>query len=364
MPKQRFYIWTTDGSSCPLAYRLHEEGYEVVIRIEDHWMRDNLEGIVRKTNSRPAHSDIVIVDSNNNAQRANSLREAGYSVIGGSEVEENDDVGYLLESNDNLCLGIYGWFNGEEWLEHRWSASIAASQPYVGNLGPVGPAQWSAVWNGSYTKSFVEKFYTETTAKLSEEGYVGFWCWKCLVEPDGVSLLYEHAGFEPCALAAYGTLLQQPLGEALIELVGEGETFHGEQENNIAIALAIGVPPFPFASNAHTAMDGAPIKFSQEDKGSLWLSGVKSSRFGLITAETNGLVGYVTALGKAGELFGVMEDVRQRARRFDLTDCYWRDDPGSGVERQWYQLNELGFESPTSLILSATAVITPIGSSL
>lgn len=86
--KQRFYIWSMEGDGCVLAWRLLAEGYEVVLRIEDRFMRSNLDGIVEKTTARPRSSDIIIFDSVSKGTIASKLMEEGYNVIGSSELAD------------------------------------------------------------------------------------------------------------------------------------------------------------------------------------------------------------------------------------------------------------------------------------
>ena len=85
---QRFYVVSEKGDGYAIAWRLCQEGYEVVVRCKDQFFRQNLDGIVEKTTSRPRTSDIVIFDSVGSGTLADRRRSEGYGVVGGSELAD------------------------------------------------------------------------------------------------------------------------------------------------------------------------------------------------------------------------------------------------------------------------------------
>lgn len=93
---QRFYVVSEEGDGYALAWRLKQEGYEVVVRCKDLFMRQNLDGVVDKTTSRPRASDIIVFDGVGSGALADSLREQGYGVVGGSVLADQLEIDRVL----------------------------------------------------------------------------------------------------------------------------------------------------------------------------------------------------------------------------------------------------------------------------
>jgi phosphoribosylamine-glycine ligase len=121
MPKQSFYIYSEAGDGCVLAWRLMQEGYEVKLNIKEHWMRPNLDGLVKKTTAKPSMDDIIIFDSVGSGSKASRLRKDGYCVIGACEFADKieldrsyaDELWQMLEiqtprteSFDSISAGV------------------------------------------------------------------------------------------------------------------------------------------------------------------------------------------------------------------------------------------------------------------
>lgn len=88
MPKQRFYIYSIEGCGYMLAWRLLQEGYEVVVNCEDKFMRQNLTGIVPISSRMPRGGDVVVIDDAGRGEWAEELRSEGYAVVGGSALAD------------------------------------------------------------------------------------------------------------------------------------------------------------------------------------------------------------------------------------------------------------------------------------
>jgi phosphoribosylamine-glycine ligase len=106
VPSQRFYIWSIEGDGCALAWRLKQEGYDVVLRIDELWLRSNLDGIVEKTTRMPRLSDIVVFDGVGQGEEAARLAQSGYAVIGSSLLADELELDRAGAMKQFVELGI------------------------------------------------------------------------------------------------------------------------------------------------------------------------------------------------------------------------------------------------------------------
>lgn len=88
----RFYVYSQSGDGDCLAYRLHTEDEDVVLRIEEPWCRANLEGIVQHTQADPRQGDIVIFGTSKAGQFARQLRREGFTPIGASPLADRMEM--------------------------------------------------------------------------------------------------------------------------------------------------------------------------------------------------------------------------------------------------------------------------------
>ncbi len=102
----RFFLWSPNGDGDCVSYRLHLEGEDVVLRIDEAWSRPNLEGIVEHTTAYPRKGDIVIFGSSKLGQEAAKLQKAGFGVIGSCPYADDLEMDRWFFIQECKRLGI------------------------------------------------------------------------------------------------------------------------------------------------------------------------------------------------------------------------------------------------------------------
>ena len=436
---QRFYVYSIEGDGSFLAWRLKQEGYEVVWKCEDAFMRQNLKGIIEHTLAQPRLSDIIVFDGVGSGSYANELRDSGHAVIGSSELadqieldrsfasdlcrqleikqprsarfdsisdgiefvtrnsgrwvfkpsnnadcsftyvarDEIDMVSMLMhfqsrlgescdyilqEFIDGVAVSTEGWFDGEDWIEGAWNQTIERKELMSGNVGPKTGCAWNVVWACERVPRLGEQFNMKLTEHLARDGYVGPWDMNVIVSAAGEAYFLEATprfGYD--AIQAYAALSNFGLGEMLLRLAEQDTELWSINTDEVACALRIAIPPYPYGSAEHPAAGDIPIRFRHEDTNHLWLAGVQQQRRGgLTSAPTDGTIGAIVSTSKMANAHDAYQEAKEIAQRLSVPNLIWRDDVGAGVEDDWAQLP---FDSPTAASNLATSSITPIGQS-
>ena len=99
-----------DLAGGDLAYRLKQEGHFVRLFIEDKNQKQNLEGLIEKTNDWKKELDwvgkngLIVFDSIGYGKIQDDLRRKGFSVVGGNQksdrIEDSRQEGHKILS---LC---------------------------------------------------------------------------------------------------------------------------------------------------------------------------------------------------------------------------------------------------------------------
>jgi phosphoribosylamine---glycine ligase len=398
---------------------LKEEGWDVVLRIDDLWMRENLDGVVEKTNRMPKMSDVVIFDGVGNGEEASKLVEEGFMVVGGGRfsddlvfdyeemlrkfdekgikvvetvkcesikearefVESSLDRWIVKVAGRKLCYGnkltmlnalqviervrrgevecllqkeeegikvvVNGWWNGEGWIEGGFSLGVEGKRWLVGELGVKTKGEWWVVCGCKQIPELAMQLHYKMDELLEESNYIGPVGVEAIVSPRGVFLCEAWAGLGWSGLEAQSVIMQRPLGEMLISLC-EREEFWPVDYEQVGLSLKVSIPPYPFAQEDNEAEEGVGVIFGHEDRGKIWLSGVKKEGGRIVTSGTNGVVGVIATQEKRENLWQGRDNLLAIAGRLQIPDLMYRNDPASQVEEVWMKLAQMGYETPFS----------------
>ena len=233
----------------------------------------------------------------------------------------------LQEFIEGQCISTEGWFDGEDWIAGAWNSTIEAKELLSGSIGPKTGCSWCVVRAYDEVPLLARELHLKLTDTLREACYIGPWDCNAIVTDDSHIYLLEHTprfGYD--AIEAYSSLLQMPLGEALIKLAEQDTALWPVDTSSYAAALRLSVPPYPFGNKDHPAESGLPIRFQIEDEGHLWFTGVELRKRKLVSAPSDGMIGVVVAAG-----FDACHTVKEIARRIAIPNLMWRDDCQASV---------------------------------
>ena len=327
----RILIISSKGRGLGVAYKLQQEGHEVVLKISDPYA-DVGNGIVPRTHGSirkvlDQKIDYVLVFGYQFGDLSSYLMDKGYPVIGDcpfSEImETNDEYRQMTEEllqqkGENPLDGFVqcGWFNGEDFLPNFYQGRVH-QRTMPGEIGPAVPSSGASLLQVRGRPSGLTRAIERP---LRSSKYVG-----PVIVHGGKLSCYFYPGITECMLV----MLRQPLGE-FFRLLGEKKA-RISKNRDWAVAIQVSVPPYPNQKIARQAKGIGLLGSSWETNEGLkylWMEDVMREGDTFFCAGTSGSLGYATAHGRT------LKETRRRAirliERMDVANVQFRSDIGEG----------------------------------
>lgn len=161
-------------------------------------------------------------------------------------------------------IGVGRYFNGREWTGPI-ELNIEHKRLFPGNLGPNTYEMGTLLWYVD-THGLFERVLSPLAPMLRENGHVGDVDVNCIVNEEGVFPLEITARFGWPATQAQMALHESPWG-AFLQSMARGLPVDLRWKPGFAVALFLGVPPFPFAPQADrrgSSAMGMPVRFRRQ----------------------------------------------------------------------------------------------------
>lgn len=357
MASDRFYCYSDAGAIAPLAWRLQQEGADVVINIRERWLQATLDGIVPHTNRMPRSSDIVLFDSQNE-DMYNQL-SLNHVIIGSMPMLlEQPQVSPDVDA-PGVSLQCEAWFNGESFVDGMFFGALCADHWLAGDLGPLTYNEWTVVWPMRSDDRLVLALFEEMEKLLANLSYMGPVRVSADVTRDSVQPVYVDTSINCYTLAAYWSLMQMPLCDVLADIAESEVDSVDVMRDQIGFSLKLSVPPYPHATPEHCVdRDKYNLAVKLEDRTRMCLHECDSE--GIVAG--SGIVGIATAVSSWDLVWEGARAVRELAKRVQCEDLQWRDDIASGVWDCWTQLHEMGYAGPIQQIYQAVPAAVPSSS--
>ena len=327
----RILIISSKGRGLGVAYKLQQEGHEVVLKISDPYANVG-NGIVPRSHGSirqilDKKIDYVLVFGFQFGDLSAYLMSKGYPVIGDSPfseiMETNDEYrqmteGLLQQEKENPLEGFVqcGWFTGKSFLPNFYQGRVHQRQ-FPGEIGAYVPSSGASLLQVAGHPSGLTRAIERP---LRSSKYVG-----PVIVHGGKLSCYFHPGIAECMLV----MLRQPLGE-FFHLLGEGKA-RITKNKDWAVAIQISVPPYPNHKIARQAKGIGLLGSSWETSEGLkylWMEDVMREGDTFFCAGTSGCLGYVSAHGRT------LKETRRRAirsiERMDVANIQFRSDIGEG----------------------------------
>jgi phosphoribosylamine---glycine ligase len=245
---------------------------------------------------------------------------------------------------DGQEVSVEGWFDGSDWVDGAWNATLETKRFLPGDIGPATGCSTSTVWAYATEPSWAEALHRRFTETLRRGGYVGPFDLNLIVTPSQMYVLEATPRFGYDAVQNYAELWEHPLGDVL-ERLARGMLGALEVDTGmVAASVRLSVPPYPSSGKEHRATGDVPVLLDDADWQRLWPSGVRADDGQLYTAATDGVLGALVATGTTLER--AVKTLRDAAGRIHVPDLQWRQDVGDGDGTDWQRLTRWGFPVP------------------
>ena len=247
---------------------------------------------------------------------------------------------------DGIEVSLEGWFNGEEWVEGAYNATMEVKKFLPGNCGVATGCAWSTVWAYDGEPSWAVDLHHPFTEVLRKGQYCGAFDLNTVCTKDAIYVLEATPRFGLDAIQNYVALWDMSLGDTLASLaLGELEAFRVET-NLMAASLRLSIPPYPFATETHHADKHVPIFIEDGDWARVWPSGIRYARDEdrYYASPTDGNLGCLVAHGAS--LDRAVPKLLDCAKRLQIPNLAYRNDVGDGNGTKWQQLAKWGFPLP------------------
>ena len=199
------------------------------------------EGFVPIVNEfTPDMDEVVVINSPRSGKLVEDMRKKGYKVLGSSVfldamVANEEYTQQVMRTCDVLDtpVQVEGWFNGEEWVHHSFSTTVADTHLFAGDIGPdVGTMGSTSFFYRHARPRLVKDVLLKLTPVLKRVGHVGpVGVKNCQITPVNM-----HLG-----------LLDQEVGRTLGDLV-KGQARSWKVSFDFSVGVLLTIPPFPFGT--------------------------------------------------------------------------------------------------------------------
>jgi phosphoribosylamine--glycine ligase len=260
-----------------------------------------------------------------------------------------NDCGPVLQPGvSGQEIGVGRYFNGREWVGPV-ELNIEHKRLFPGNLGPNTYEMGTLMWYADSHPLF-ERVLAPLAPLLRDHGHVGDVDVNCIVNEEGVFPLEITARFGWPATQAQMALHESPWS-GFLQSVARGLPVDLRWKPGYAVALFLGLPPFPFAPHADrrgSCAMGLPVRFRRpltEDESwhlhfeSCALQQDAARAAGFVVCDDSGYFAHATGHGPCPD--SARRQALDLARLVAVPGIFYREDIGTKGTETIHAVNTL-----------------------
>ena len=237
-------------------------------------------------------------------------------------------------------VAVGAFFNGKSFV-HPVNVNFEHKKLFPGNSGPpTGEMGTSMFW--SEPNKIFEQTLQKMTARLAEEGYVGYIDVNCIVNSNGIYPLEFTSRFGYPTIFIQQEGMITPIGLFLDDLA-HGRDPKLKVKSGFQVGVRIVMPPFPFDDKEtfESFSRNAVIVFKRGAPEEVHIEDTKIVEGQWLVAGTSGVILTVVGLGQT--MKQAREQAYARVRNILIPNMYYRDDIGERWAEDSDRLHNWGY---------------------